>query len=134
MASVTLKKLRKVYPGDVVAMDELDMEIAHGEFVVLLGPSGCGKTTALQMIADAKLPGEPFVEIGLALERAAEADGAKPGSVRVIGYANDYPGYLLPPEQYTENRYETVATALAADGAQAIVDASAEMWAVANAR
>jgi multiple sugar transport system ATP-binding protein len=51
VASVSLRKLRKVYPGDVVAMDELDMDIAHGEFVVFLGPSGCGKTTALQMIA-----------------------------------------------------------------------------------
>jgi multiple sugar transport system ATP-binding protein len=51
VASVTVKNLRKVYPGDVVAMDDLNMHIEHGEFVVLLGPSGCGKTTALQMIA-----------------------------------------------------------------------------------
>ncbi len=51
MASVTVQNLRKVYPGDVVAMDSLDMDIEHGEFIVLLGPSGCGKTTALQMIA-----------------------------------------------------------------------------------
>jgi hypothetical protein len=79
------------------------------------------------------LPGEPFVEIGLELERRAVADGAAPGSVRAIGYANDYPGYLLPPDQYRENRYETVATALAAEGAQAIVDAAAQVWTLANA-
>jgi multiple sugar transport system ATP-binding protein len=51
VANVTLENLRKVYPGGVVAMEDLSMRIADGEFVVLLGPSGCGKTTTLQMIA-----------------------------------------------------------------------------------
>jgi len=37
--------------GDVTAVDELTLEIADREFMVLLGPSGCGKTTALRMIA-----------------------------------------------------------------------------------
>jgi hypothetical protein len=79
------------------------------------------------------MPGEPFVEIGLELERRAERDGAEPGSVRVIGYVNDYPGYLLPLDQYMENRYETVATPLSVDGAAAIIDSAAEMWSLAHA-
>jgi neutral ceramidase len=79
------------------------------------------------------LPGEPFVEIGLELERVARQRGTAPGAVRTVGYVNDYPGYLLPPEQYAENRYETVATALAAEGAEAIVDAAAEIYALADA-
>lgn len=80
------------------------------------------------------LPGEPFVEIGLELEGVAHQNGTYPlGAVRTIGYANDYPGYLLPPEQYAENRYETVATALAAEGAEAIIAAAAEVYALADA-
>jgi multiple sugar transport system ATP-binding protein len=64
VASVTLKNLRKVYPGDVVAMTDLNMHIEHGEFIVLLGPSGCGKTTALQMIAglEQETSGRVFID------------------------------------------------------------------------
>ncbi len=52
MAQVTLNKVIKRYPvGDVLAVDHLDLQIADGEFLVLLGPSGCGKTTTLRMIA-----------------------------------------------------------------------------------
>ncbi len=50
MASVTFEHVTKRYDG-TVAVDDLDLEIAHGEFLVLVGPSGCGKTTALRMIA-----------------------------------------------------------------------------------
>jgi ABC-type sugar transport system ATPase subunit len=50
LARVTLKKLTKRY-GHVVAVDELDIAIADGEFLTLLGPSGCGKSTALACIA-----------------------------------------------------------------------------------
>jgi ABC-type sugar transport system ATPase subunit len=51
MASIRLESLRKVYPGGVVALPEMSLEIEDGEFVVLVGPSGCGKSTALKMIA-----------------------------------------------------------------------------------
>jgi ABC-type sugar transport system ATPase subunit len=50
MASVTFESVFKRY-GDVTAVDDLNLEIEDGEFMVLLGPSGCGKTTALRMIA-----------------------------------------------------------------------------------
>jgi ABC-type sugar transport system ATPase subunit len=50
MASVTFDGVTKRY-GDVVAVDELELSVDDGEFMVLLGPSGCGKTTALRMIA-----------------------------------------------------------------------------------
>ena len=50
MASVTFTGVTKRY-GDVTAVDDLSIEIADGEFMVLLGPSGCGKSTALRMIA-----------------------------------------------------------------------------------
>ncbi len=50
MATVSFEHVTKKY-GDVVAVDDLNLEIADGEFMVLVGPSGCGKTTSLRMIA-----------------------------------------------------------------------------------
>jgi multiple sugar transport system ATP-binding protein len=51
VAEIGLEQLTKVYPDGTRAVNELDMEIGDGEFVVLVGPSGCGKTTALRMVA-----------------------------------------------------------------------------------
>ncbi len=51
MASVGFEGVWKVYDDGTRAVDELDLEITDGEFVVLVGPSGCGKTTALRMVA-----------------------------------------------------------------------------------
>ena len=52
---MTLAGLRKTY-GDVIAVDDIDLEIAPGEFLTLLGPSGSGKTTTLRMIAGFEEP------------------------------------------------------------------------------
>ncbi len=51
MAGLTLQKLNKVYANGVNAVQDVDLEIVDGEFMVLVGPSGCGKTTTLRMIA-----------------------------------------------------------------------------------
>jgi multiple sugar transport system ATP-binding protein len=51
MAEIKLEKLTKVYADGTRAVNQLDLEIEDGEFVVLVGPSGCGKTSALRMIA-----------------------------------------------------------------------------------
>lgn len=51
MAGIVLKDIKKVYPGDVVAVHECNLEIADKEFIILVGPSGCGKSTTLRMIA-----------------------------------------------------------------------------------
>ena len=59
---VELRELRKTY-GPVVAVDTVDLEIARGEFVVLLGPSGSGKTTILSMIGGFVEPTEGTVHI-----------------------------------------------------------------------
>jgi len=50
MSSVRLQSVSKIY-GDQRAVSDFTLEIAEGEFLVLLGPSGCGKTTTLRMIA-----------------------------------------------------------------------------------
>ena len=51
MAEVKLDKITKVYPNGFQAVTDLSLELADGEFLVLVGPSGCGKSTALRMIA-----------------------------------------------------------------------------------
>ena len=51
MAAISIRELTKVYATGVTALDDLDLDVADGEFVVLVGPSGCGKTTALRMVA-----------------------------------------------------------------------------------
>ena len=51
MATVSLKQVSKTYPGNVTAVHPMDLDVAHGEFLVLVGPSGCGKSTTLRMIA-----------------------------------------------------------------------------------
>ncbi|GAA1774649.1 MULTISPECIES: sn-glycerol-3-phosphate ABC transporter ATP-binding protein UgpC [Streptomonospora] len=51
MAQVRLSGIGKTYPDGTSAVAGLDLDIAEGEFLVLVGPSGCGKTTALRMVA-----------------------------------------------------------------------------------
>ncbi|MCB0257924.1 MAG: ATP-binding cassette domain-containing protein, partial [Anaerolineae bacterium] len=67
--AVACRGVTKIYPAGrqsarVVAVDNLDLEIRHGEFFTLLGPSGCGKTTTLRMIAGFEQPtsGEIFID------------------------------------------------------------------------
>ncbi|MGJ9517592.1 ABC transporter ATP-binding protein [Actinotignum sp. GS-2025b] len=52
MASVTFENASRIYPGsDTPAVNQLNLDIADGEFLVLVGPSGCGKSTSLRMLA-----------------------------------------------------------------------------------
>ena len=51
MSELSLEGLTKVYPNGFKAVDGLSIDIADGEFLVLVGPSGCGKSTALRMVA-----------------------------------------------------------------------------------
>jgi ABC-type sugar transport system ATPase subunit len=51
MAHVTLEHVTKRFDDDVVALDDLTLEVGDGEFLILVGPSGCGKTTALRIVA-----------------------------------------------------------------------------------
>jgi ABC-type Fe3+/spermidine/putrescine transport system ATPase subunit len=70
-SGLDLIELTKVFPGGTVAVEDFNLHVDHGEYVVLLGPSGCGKTTTLRMIGghefptqgDIVLDGESLVEL-----------------------------------------------------------------------
>jgi multiple sugar transport system ATP-binding protein len=51
MSRIVLDRITKLFGDDVIAVDDVSLEIADGEFMVLVGPSGCGKSTILRMIA-----------------------------------------------------------------------------------
>ena len=60
--AIRLRSLRKTF-GEVVAVDDLDLEVAAGEFFAMLGPSGSGKTTVLRMIAGFEIPDAGVIEL-----------------------------------------------------------------------
>jgi multiple sugar transport system ATP-binding protein len=64
MAEITFDGVTKRYPGGHVAVRDLDLSIAEGEFLVLVGPSGCGKSTALRMVAGLEDISEGRILIG----------------------------------------------------------------------
>ena len=64
MANIEFNELKKVFADGTVAVEDFNLEIGDGEFVVLVGPSGSGKTTVLRMTAGLEAPTEGEVRIG----------------------------------------------------------------------
>ena len=65
MANVQFAGVTHRYEGtDRPAVDRLDLDIADGEFLVLVGPSGCGKSTSLRMLAGLESASDGRIEIG----------------------------------------------------------------------
>jgi multiple sugar transport system ATP-binding protein len=62
MSYLEIKEITKLF-GDVVAVDDLDLEIGKDDFLVLLGPSGCGKTTTLRIIAGLEIQSKGRIEL-----------------------------------------------------------------------
>ncbi len=64
MATVELEHVTKIYPNGVEAVNDVNLQVAEGEFMVLVGPSGCGKTTTLRMIAGLEDVTEGEIRVG----------------------------------------------------------------------
>src|SRR5476649_1675839 len=64
MAQVAFERVSKVYPDGTRAVNDINLDIQDGEFMVLVGPSGCGKTTALRMVAGLEEISEGVLKIG----------------------------------------------------------------------
>ncbi|MCP5264490.1 MAG: sn-glycerol-3-phosphate import ATP-binding protein UgpC [Burkholderiaceae bacterium] len=64
MANLSINAVRKVYPSGVQAIESMSVDVADGEFIVLVGPSGCGKSTLLRMIAGLESITDGTISIG----------------------------------------------------------------------
>jgi putative spermidine/putrescine transport system ATP-binding protein len=93
--AIQLVRLRKTF-GDVVAVDDVDLEIVEGEFFSLLGPSGSGKTTVLRMIAGFEMPSG-----GAVLLRGTDVSHLAPYDRDVNTVFQDYA--LFPHMSVVEN-------------------------------
>ena len=92
MASVTFDKATRRYPDTTrPAVDQLDLNVGDGEFVVLVGPSGCGKSTSLRMIAGLETVDSGRIRIGT---RDVTDDDPKDRDVAMV-----FQNYALYPDR-----------------------------------
>jgi multiple sugar transport system ATP-binding protein len=89
MATITLEHIKKIYSNGFEAVHGVDLNIAEGEFMVLVGPSGCGKTTILRMVAGLEDISEGDVLIG---DRVVNDLGPKERDVAMV-----FQNYALYP-------------------------------------
>ncbi|MCK4276531.1 MAG: sn-glycerol-3-phosphate ABC transporter ATP-binding protein UgpC [Phycisphaerae bacterium] len=64
MAEVVLENVTKIFPGDVLAVDDICLNVRDNEFLVLVGPSGCGKSTTLRIVAGLEEATAGLIRIG----------------------------------------------------------------------
>src|SRR5580693_10448388 len=64
MATIGIEHVTKIYPNGSEAVSDLNLDVADGEFMVLVGPSGCGKTTTLRMVAGLEDVTDGTIKVG----------------------------------------------------------------------
>jgi multiple sugar transport system ATP-binding protein len=101
VAEVMFEQVSKVYPDGTRAVNDLSLEIADGEFMVLVGPSGCGKSTALRMAAGLEDISEGVLRIG---DRVVNHVAAKDRDIAMV-----FQSYALYPHLSV---YENIAFGL----------------------
>jgi sn-glycerol 3-phosphate transport system ATP-binding protein len=98
MAELKLRDVGKTYPGGVTAVRGANIDIADGEFIVLVGPSGCGKSTILRMIAGLETITDGTVEIA-----GRVVNGLEPGERDI---AMVFQNYALYPHMSVRKNME----------------------------
>jgi multiple sugar transport system ATP-binding protein len=101
MADVRFEQVSKIYPDGTRAVNDLNLEIEDGEFMVLVGPSGCGKSTALRMVAGLEEISEGVLRIG---ERVVNHVASKDRDIAMV-----FQSYALYPHLSV---YENIAFGL----------------------
>jgi multiple sugar transport system ATP-binding protein len=101
VAEVTFEQVSKVYPDGTRAVNDLNLDIQDGEFMVLVGPSGCGKSTALRMVAGLEEISEGVLRIG---DRVVNHVAAKDRDIAMV-----FQSYALYPHLSV---YENIAFGL----------------------
>jgi iron(III) transport system ATP-binding protein len=104
---ISIRKLRKTFQaqqGVVYALKEIDLEVAEGDFCVLLGPSGCGKTTTLRCVAGLERPDGGEIEISGRVVNAPTSRIFVPAEKRAIGMV--FQSYAIWPHM---NVFQNVA-------------------------
>jgi multiple sugar transport system ATP-binding protein len=101
MAVVEFQQVSKVYPDGTKAVADLELDVADGEFMVLVGPSGCGKTTALRMVAGLEDVTSGVIKIG---ERVVNYVPSRDRDIAMV-----FQSYALYPHL---NVYENIAFGL----------------------
>src|SRR6201996_5213985 len=89
MAALNLKGVKKTYDGSNYVLHGIDVDVADGEFVVMVGPSGCGKSTLLRMVAGLESVSEGTISIG---ERVVNALEPKDRNIAMV-----FQNYALYP-------------------------------------
>src|ERR1700741_494288 len=120
MAEVTLQKVSKRY-GEVSVIEDLDLEVRDGEFMVLVGPSGCGKSTVLRMIAGLEETSAGTIAIG---GRVVNALAPKDRDIAMV-----FQNYALYPHMTIRENLEfgLKMRGIARDELRRRVDAAAEI-------
>jgi NitT/TauT family transport system ATP-binding protein len=72
--AVSIKGISKQFKGGTTALEDIDLEIEHGEFISLIGPSGCGKSTLLRIIGDLIEPSSGEIQVNGKPARQARRD------------------------------------------------------------
>src|SRR5919198_349185 len=94
MARIVLERITKRFGADVVAVDDVSLQVEDGEFMVLVGPSGCGKSTILRVVAGLEEVTDGEVYIG---ERQVTDLPAKDRDVAMV-----FQNYALYPHMTVE--------------------------------
>ena len=119
---VRARGVRRTFPGGVLAVDAIDLDVAPGEFLALLGPSGCGKSTLLRLLAGLDEPDAGTIELEGGSRRGALAFVFQ--DAHLLPWRNVLDNVALPLELSGVTREERHARARKAIGDVGLTEAT----------